>query len=154
MDSAWTLVTTKEHLEDRLVVMMGGWAATMLLRDGQEDSGIEQDFKDATQLALVMVTRFGMSEVGVCNIEVLRQSGLLSDALMRDVTNAVNKLLEWAKHEALALLKEHMDDLKRLVEAIGEHETLSKKTSSACSCRDTAIGKSAKTAAPPNTRVL
>lgn len=123
-DDAFTLLSTEEHLKHRLIMMMGGWAATKLLCDGQHDTGIAQDFEDATKLAVEMVTRYGMSTLGFASFKSLSDAGLLSDELKRDATNAVNVLLEQAKAECYRLLSENLDLLRELEKAVDEKETL------------------------------
>ncbi len=118
------LLNTEEHLKQRLIMMMGGWAATKLLCDGQHDTGIAQDFQQATQLAVDMVTKYGMSELGFASFKALSDAGLVSEELKREATNAVNKLLEEAKSECLALLEKNIDLLREFEEEVAKVETL------------------------------
>lgn len=122
-DDFETLVT-KEHYKIRLAVAMGGWAATFKLRDGQEDSGISMDVKQATDQAIQMVTELGMSSLGKFNLASLQKAGLVSDAFRQQIADEVKALLAEGEKTALAIVEEHLEDLKILIAAVEEHETL------------------------------
>src|SRR5688572_32825419 len=51
----------REELENRLVVLLGGRAAEMIIY-GQASTGAADDLAKATDLARNMVTRFGMND--------------------------------------------------------------------------------------------
>jgi cell division protease FtsH len=52
----------KANLENRIAVLMGGRAAEQLVFDGDVSTGAADDLQRATEIALEMVTRFGMDE--------------------------------------------------------------------------------------------
>jgi cell division protease FtsH len=118
------MLKTKEHFLTRLIVMMGGYAATLLLRNEQEDTGIGSDYENATQLAMQMCGVYGMSSLGKVNFDALNKAGLLSDAMKHDFVTAVKKLVDGAAETAVKMLEENLEDLNKLVDAVGEKETL------------------------------
>ena len=52
----------RANLENRIAVLMGGRAAEQLVFDGDVSTGAADDLQRATEIALEMVTRFGMDE--------------------------------------------------------------------------------------------
>src|SRR5208283_4195880 len=52
----------RQELENRVAVLMGGRAAEALVFDGEVSTGASDDLQRATQIALEMVTRYGMNE--------------------------------------------------------------------------------------------
>jgi ATP-dependent metalloprotease FtsH len=118
------MLRTQEHLLTRLIVLMGGYAATFIERGGQLDTGIGSDYQMATQLAAEMVCVHGMSKLGRLNLEVLSKIGLVSDALKERMVSEIDKLVEDAAATALQMLKDNRADLKKLIEVVGERETL------------------------------
>jgi cell division protease FtsH len=53
---------SRQELENRIAVLMGGRAAEALIFDGEVSTGASDDLQRATQIAMEMVTRYGMSE--------------------------------------------------------------------------------------------
>src|ERR1700736_1430305 len=53
---------TRQELENRIAVLMGGRAAEALIFDGEVSTGASDDLQRATQIAMEMVTRYGMNE--------------------------------------------------------------------------------------------
>lgn len=118
------MLVTEEHLKMRLAVLMGGAASTALLRKGQKDSGVSMDVQMASEVAIQMVTVYGMSELGMINLSTMQKAGLVSDSLKDRINAEVLKLVEEGKRLAFELVEKHVDDLKKLVTAVEEHETL------------------------------
>ena len=52
----------RANLKNRIAVLMGGRAAEQLVFDGDVSTGAADDLQRATEIALEMVTRFGMDE--------------------------------------------------------------------------------------------
>jgi cell division protease FtsH len=117
-------LATKEYLTMRLAVLMGGKASTSRLRNGQEDSGVSMDVEMATKSAVDMVTKLGMSPLGMFNLQALAAAGLVSDDFKSKIMVEVQKLLDDALATAFAVCDEHSEELKKLVAEIDEHETL------------------------------
>src|SRR5260370_13785836 len=52
----------RQELENRIAVLMGGRDAEALIFDGEVSTGASADLQRATQIAMEMVTRYGMNE--------------------------------------------------------------------------------------------
>src|SRR5260370_3059125 len=52
----------RHDLANRIAVLMGGRASEALIFDGEVSTGAADDLQRATEIALQMVTRFGMDE--------------------------------------------------------------------------------------------
>jgi cell division protease FtsH len=52
----------RPELENRIAVLMGGRAAEALIFDGEVSTGASDDLQRATEIAMEMVTRYGMDE--------------------------------------------------------------------------------------------
>ncbi|CAN5129123.1 hypothetical protein BH11CYA1_BH11CYA1_06710 [soil metagenome] len=118
------MLNTKAHLTMRLAVLMGGSASTSIMRDGQEDTGISMDVKMATDIAVDMVTKYGMSTMGMFNLQALTAAGLVSDDFKARVLAEVQKLLDAGKAKAFEVIEGNLEQLKLLCAEVDEHETL------------------------------
>ena len=52
----------RHDLENRISVLMGGRAAEALIFDGEVSTGASDDLQRATEIAIEMVTRYGMTD--------------------------------------------------------------------------------------------
>lgn len=120
----WELLQTKQHLLIRLAVCMGGKAAVELFMDGQEDTGVSADLKDATRVAYQMVTTVGMTQTGLVSLAAFPDQGLVPEAFKRDTFEQVRLMLDNAMQEARTIIEEGREDMKRLIAAVKEKETL------------------------------
>jgi hypothetical protein len=94
---------------------MGGRAGEELLLDGEFTQGPSSDLERATQLATVMVTRYGMTHRGLAV-----RSGE-PDVGSQDV---IEELLGGALGDARSLLQDHQPLFMAIVNQLLEHETL------------------------------
>ncbi|MBP3192327.1 ATP-dependent zinc metalloprotease FtsH [Natronogracilivirgula saccharolytica] len=122
----------KEHLLDRLAVIMGGRAAERMIFN-TATSGAENDLKQVTKLARKMVLDWGMSDqfrytaLGGQREEVFlgEQMGSqreYSDETAREADKAVNAILEEAYNRAEELLKKHKKAFDTLAEMLLDRE--------------------------------
>ncbi len=122
----------KEHLLDRLAVIMGGRAAERMIFK-TATSGAENDLKQVTKLARKMVLDWGMSEtfrytaLGGQREEVFLGEQIAnqreySDETAREADRAVNGILEEAYNRAEQVLKKHRKAFDRLAELLLEKE--------------------------------
>ena len=129
-------LATQRHLEAKLAVLMGGYAAESLLW-GNVSSGSENDLRVATDLAFKMVAHYGMSErVGPMFHEQriehpflgqkLATDGGISDATAHAIEDEARKILAEALTAAKETIQRHRPVLDRLVAALLERETLEK----------------------------
>jgi cell division protease FtsH len=124
----------EEYLRDRLAVMLGGRAAEKH-ELGTVSSGADDDIRQATALARSMVTRWGMdAEVGPIDLRDSDEHPFLgreiaqprrhSEASAQAVDAAVGKLLLDAEVRVNETMTAHRQQLKNLIAALEERETL------------------------------
>ena len=121
-------------LRNRIAVLMGGRAAEQLIFDGNISSGAADDLQHATEIAVQMVTRFGMDEtLGQCTYSLQGQNFLTapqdqvfnaSEATSREIDLAVRNLLETGRAAAHAILERRRSDLDAGVALLLDRETL------------------------------
>jgi cell division protease FtsH len=125
---------TKRQLMARLIVAMGGRAADRLVFD-EATSGANQDLKDATRIARLMVTQFGMSDrigpvayrVGEEHIflgKEIQEPRDFSEGTAEVIDEEVRRILREADEQAYNLLQTHRHLMERLVEALLQREEL------------------------------
>lgn len=125
------------ELQARLVMSMGGRAADKVVF-GEPLSGALNDLKQATRIARMMVTQFGMSdrlgpvyfrfsEEHVFLGKELHEGRDFSEGTARIIDEEIRRILTEAEAEAIRLIKEHREKLDRLTEALLIHEELDQK---------------------------
>ncbi|MFY9735032.1 MAG: ATP-dependent zinc metalloprotease FtsH, partial [Rhodoplanes sp.] len=130
------LSMSREQMTSRLAIMMGGRVAEELVfgRD-KVTSGAASDIEQATKLARMMVTRWGLSdELGAVaygenqeevflGYSVARQQNI-SEATAQKIDTEIKRLVEDGYREANRILNEKRDDLETLAKGLLEFETL------------------------------
>ena len=127
---------SKGEPESKMVVLLGGRAAEMLIFD-EISTGAADDIAKASDIARSMVTRFGMAEaLGQIAYEDEPHRFLgptpmttsferrYSENTARKIDDAVRELVENAFGNAMALLKEKRSVLDKAAQALLEKETL------------------------------
>ncbi|XP_077414819.1 ATP-dependent zinc metalloprotease YME1L1-like isoform X2 [Vanacampus margaritifer] len=117
---------TRSQLLAQMDVSMGGRVAEEI-KFGHEyiTTGASSDFDSATQIAKMMVTRFGMCEkLGVMTYTNMKEQSPETQAA---VENEVRVLLRDSYERAKALLKSHAKEHKNLADALLLYETLNAK---------------------------
>jgi cell division protease FtsH len=128
---------TQTRLMAQLIVAMGGRAADRLIYN-EATSGANQDLKQATRIARLMVTQFGMSErVGPVAFRVgeehiflgkeIQEPRDFSEGTAKIIDEEVGRILREADDRAFHLLQTHRDMMDRLVEALLAKEELLKE---------------------------
>jgi cell division protease FtsH len=126
-----------EQMTSRLAIMMGGRVAEeMTFGKVKVTSGAASDIEQATRLARMMVTRWGLSdELGTVaygeNQEevflghsVSRQQNI-SEQTAQKIDAEIKRLVESGLDEARRILGAHKDELETLAQGLLEYETLS-----------------------------
>jgi cell division protease FtsH len=126
-----------EQMTSRLAIMMGGRVAEELIFGREKvTSGAASDIEQATKLARMMVTRWGLSEsLGTVaygenqdevflGYQVSRQQSI-SEETSRKIDGEIRRLVEAGYAEAQSILKEKRPDLELLAKGLLEFETLS-----------------------------
>ena len=100
------LTQSKEELMNRITVFLAGMASEELFK-GKFENGNTSDLQHATNVAKNMVTRYGMSELGLVYIE----NADITDKLIYD---AVNKILTECLARAKKILSDNKGEVVRL----------------------------------------
>jgi cell division protease FtsH len=125
-----------EQMTSRLAIMMGGRVAEELVfgRD-KVTSGASSDIEQATRLARMMVTRWGLSEelgtvsYGENQDEVflgmsVSRTQNASEATVQKIDSEIRRFVEQGYNEATRILTEKRADLEALAKGLLEFETL------------------------------
>jgi cell division protease FtsH len=126
-----------EQMTSRLEIMIGGRVAEELVFGREKvTSGAASDIEQATRLARMMVTRWGLSEAlgtvayGENQEEVFlgysvsRQQNI-SEATVQKIDAEIKRLVEAGYDEAMHILTEKRGDHEVLARGLLEYETLS-----------------------------
>jgi len=121
------------YLKARLAVMLGGRTAEEIVF-GEVTTGAENDLVEATRLARRMVTRWGMSGLGLIAFKADEQQPFLgyeisqgrdySEATAARIDQEVSNLLEETHEQVLRRLTDSRGQLDRLVDAVLREETV------------------------------
>jgi cell division protease FtsH len=125
-----------EQMTSRLAIMMGGRVAEELVFGHDKvTSGAASDIEQATRLARMMVTRWGLSEeLGTVaygenqeevflGYSVSRQQNI-SEETVRKIDSEIRRLVEAGYAEAQRILTENRAELETLAKGLLEYETL------------------------------
>lgn len=123
----------REYLMSRIAVLFGGRVAEELFMN-QMTTGASNDFERATAMARDMVTRYGMSDLGVMvygenDGEVflgrsVTQHKNVSEATMQKVDAEIRRIIDEQYALARKLLEEHRDKVEAMTKALLEWETI------------------------------
>eukprot|EP00295_Goniomonas_pacifica_P041477 CAMPEP_0175992106 /NCGR_PEP_ID=MMETSP0108-20121206/53210_1 /TAXON_ID=195067 ORGANISM="Goniomonas pacifica, Strain CCMP1869" /NCGR_SAMPLE_ID=MMETSP0108 /ASSEMBLY_ACC=CAM_ASM_000204 /LENGTH=523 /DNA_ID=CAMNT_0017323717 /DNA_START=9 /DNA_END=1580 /DNA_ORIENTATION=- len=116
---------TRKQMLAKLDVCMGGRVAEETIFGADEvTSGASSDLEQATNIARLMVEKFGMSsKVGY--VAVGKDKEDVSVEMRRLVDQEVQSLTSEAYERATKLINAHRDELHLLANALLQHETLS-----------------------------
>jgi len=125
-----------EQMTSRLAIMMGGRVAEELVFGREKvTSGAASDIEQATRLARMMVTRWGLSEelgtvsYGENQDEVflgmsVSRTQNASEATVQKIDSEIRRLVEEGYNQATKILTEKRADLETLAKGLLESETL------------------------------
>ncbi len=125
---------SESQILSRLEWLLGGRAAEKLVYDDLS-TGAAEDLKQATRLARMMVTQWGMSQrVGPIYVRGSEEHPFLgreiseprdhSEHTQQVIDEEVGRILREADERAYRTLEEHRDEMERLTEALIEREVL------------------------------
>lgn len=124
---------TRSSMRNAIVHLLGGRVAEQLTLD-DISTGASNDIMRATEIARDMVTKYGFSEkIGTVNYSNSEEVFLgndftthknYSDEVAREIDAEVKRVIDEAYKEAERLLKENMDILTRVAEALLLVETI------------------------------
>ncbi len=123
----------REYLMSRIAVLFGGRIAEELFMN-QMTTGASNDFERATSMARDMVTRYGMSDLGVMvygenDGEVflgrsVTQHKNVSEATMQKVDAEIRRIIDQQYALARKLLEENRDKVEAMTKALLDWETI------------------------------
>jgi cell division protease FtsH len=123
----------RQYLMSRIAVLFGGRIAEELFMN-QMTTGASNDFERATAMARDMVTRYGMSDLGVMVYgenegEVflgrsVTQHKNVSEATMQKVDAEIRRIIDQQYALARKLLEENRDKVEAMTKALLEWETI------------------------------
>ncbi len=125
---------SKDYVEGRLAILMGGRAAEELIFD-ELTTGAGNDIEQATKIARKMVCEWGMSDVlgpmtfGKKNEEIflgreIQSHRDYSEVTARMIDEEVVRVVRKAQSTANQILKDNVEQLHNLAKALLEHETI------------------------------
>ena len=125
---------SKEYVEGRLAILMGGRAAEERIFD-ELTTGAGNDIEQATKIARKMVCEWGMSDVlgpmtfGKKNEEIflgreIQSHRDYSEVTARMIDEEVVRVVRKAQSTANQILKDNVEQLHNLAKALLEHETI------------------------------
>jgi len=129
-------LTRKSTLMDQLAATLGGRAAEEVVFN-EVTTGAANDLEKVTHTAKQMIMRFGMSEklgprvlgrnhdMPFLGREMSAEPDY-SEEIAREIDEEIRRVIEDAHERALAVLREHMDELHRLSAILIERETIDK----------------------------
>jgi len=118
---------TKTHLIEQIAVMLGGRAAESLVFD-EVTTGASDDIAKATEVAKMMVTEYGMSELGPISLESDSRNpyeqSKVSEEMAAKIDAQVKKITDEGYRNALEILKKVKSKLDVLAQELLQKETL------------------------------
>jgi len=124
----------RHELENRVAVLMGGRASEALIFDGEVSTGAADDLQRATEIAMEMVTRYGMDQtIGPRTYSAPPQPFLMgatgsrveaSQTTEREIDLAVRDIVKRAFDRATDILQQHHADLDEGARLLLANETL------------------------------
>ena len=125
----WGMPNEEHGLESRaklkamITVNLGGRAAEEIVFGKDEvDSGADSDIQTLTRIARAMVTRVGMSELGLVAMNTDQQE--YSETIAAQIDREMRKIVKECHQQALDLLEEHRWLMDILVEVLIDKETI------------------------------
>jgi cell division protease FtsH len=127
-------ILTKKELLAQITGLLGGRASEEIFFD-DISTGAENDIQEATRLARMMVTEFGMSELGPIQYENNSGSVFLgrdyantqknfSSEVAFEIDKAVRQIIDDAHKQATEILTEHKKDVTLIANTLLEKETI------------------------------
>ncbi|MDJ0658749.1 MAG: ATP-dependent zinc metalloprotease FtsH [Crocosphaera sp.] len=119
-------LVTRNQLLARIAGLLGGRAAEeVIFGEDEVTTGAGNDIEKVTYLARQMVTRFGMSELGLLALEEDEQDNYAAfDEIATKIDNQVNLIVEKCHEKAQNIIRENRAMVDRLVDILIDQETI------------------------------
>ena len=131
-----TYLSTKTQLLERITGLLGGRTSEEL-KFNEVTTGAHNDFEKATKIARAMVTEYGMSDLGLVQLEQqeggvflgrdYNKSKNFSNEMAHEIDKEVRKIMDECHKKAKEILTENKDLVKTIAEALLEYETITKE---------------------------
>ncbi|MGK7879609.1 MAG: ATP-dependent zinc metalloprotease FtsH [Crocosphaera sp.] len=117
---------THNQLLARIAGLLGGRAAEeVIFGEDEVTTGAGNDIEKVTSLARQMVTRFGMSELGLLALEEDNQENYAAfDEIATQIDSQINLIVEKCHQKAQNIIRENRAMVDRLVEILIDKETI------------------------------
>ena len=125
---------TKTELLEQITGLLGGRVSEEI-NFGEITTGAHNDFEKATKIARAMVTEYGMSDLGPVQLEQQSESVFIgrdynktrnfSDTVAHEIDIEIRKIMDDCYKKATKILKENIDLVHLIANALLEKETLS-----------------------------
>ena len=130
------MTSTKGELIEHIIGLLGGRASEEITFN-EITTGGYSDFGKATKIARAMVTEYGMSDLGLIQLESRDEGVFLgrdytksrhfSNEVAHEIDLEVRKIIDDCHKKALKVLKENQDLVKLIADSLLENETLTKE---------------------------
>src|ERR1035437_9504179 len=118
---------TKTHLIEQVAVMLGGRAAESVVFN-EITTGASDDINKATEVARMMVTEYGMSDLGPLNLasdpRTPYEQSTVSEDMASKIDLQIKKITDEGLEEAVKILSKLRKKLDLLAEELLQKETL------------------------------
>ena len=125
---------TKTELLEQITGLLGGRVSEEI-NFGEISTGAHNDFEKATKIARAMVTEYGMSDLGPVQLEQRSESVFIgrdynmtrnfSDTVAHEIDIEIRKIMDECYKKETKILKENIDLVHLIANALLEKETLS-----------------------------
>ena len=125
---------TKTELLEQITGLLGGRVSEEI-NFGEISTGAHNDFEKATKIARTMVTEYGMSDLGPVQLEQRSESVFIgrdynmtrnfSDTVAHEIDTEIRKIMDECYKKATKILKDNIDLVHLIANALLEKETLS-----------------------------
>ncbi|WP_107670681.1 ATP-dependent zinc metalloprotease FtsH [Cyanothece sp. BG0011] len=119
-------LVTRNQLLARIAGLLGGRSAEeVIFGEDEVTTGAGNDIEKVTYLARQMVTRFGMSELGLLALEEDDQDNYAAfDEIATKVDTQINLIVEKCHQKAQTIIRENRAMVDRLVDILIDQETI------------------------------
>ena len=131
-----TYLSTRTQLIERITGLLGGRTSEEL-EFNEVTTGAHNDFEKATKIARAMVTEYGMSDLGLVQLEQqeggvflgrdYNKSRNFSNEMAHEIDKEVRKIIDECHEKAKQILTENKDLVKLIAETLLEYETITKE---------------------------
>ncbi len=131
-----TFLSTKTELLESICGYLGGRIAEEIMFD-EVTTGAQNDIERATKIARAMVTEYGMSSLGLLQLETQEGSVFLgrdynksrnfSSQVAYEIDQEMRKIIDECYSKATKIIKDNKKLLDLIANALLEHETLTKE---------------------------